>query len=339
MGRVYTKQIQDLISVIDEIIEHYKEEKYPKKRDWRTYEQRFAERMKRVFRELKPLIQESIEMTSFSRGETRGVKSILPLEKKVIALLLKHFINKSNRTMSAMLVMFSLLSDVDISYKTVERFYSDHEVKIVLHNLHALILRKKGVQEADSSGDGTGLSLTVKVNYESKAQKLKDKIKNEKTSKKNKKKLFVYSFKIMDIKTRLYVGFGTSFKSEKEAFLECLKIIEKNNIKLSNIRLDKYFSKQKYVRLLKQKFPDVKISIIPQKNATLKGCSAWKEIMHDFTKDPITYLEDYFQRNQSESAFAEDKKRTGWTLGQKKPERILTADLLTTVIHNLCWYG
>ena len=78
----------------------------------------------------------------------------------------------------------------------------------------------------------------------------------------------------MDIKTRLYVGFGTSFKSEKEAFLECLKIIEKNNIKLSNIRLDKYFSKQKYVRLLKQKFPDVNISIIPQKNATIKGCSA-----------------------------------------------------------------
>ena len=339
MGKVCNKQLKDLISVLDEIIDYYKEDKQPKKRDWRTYEQRFAERMKTVFRELKPLIQEVIETTSFSKGETRGVKSVLPLEKKVIALLLKHFINKSNRTMSTMLVMFSLLSDVDVSYKTVERFYSDYEVVVILYNLHALILSKKEVKKANGSGDGTGYSLSVKVNYEAKAQKLKDKVKDVKTSKEYKKKLFVYSFKIIDITTKLYIGFGTSFRSEKEAFLECLNIIEKNNIKLSNIRLDKYFSKQKYVLLLKQKFPDVKISILPQKNATIKGSYAWKEIMHDIITDPITYLEDYFQRNQSESAFAEDKKRTGWTLGQKKPDRIQTADLLTTVIHNLCWYG
>ena len=83
MGKVCNKQLKDLISVLDEIIDYYKEDKQPKKRDWRTYEQRFAERMKTVFRELKPLIQEVIETTSFSKGETRGVKSVLPLEKRL----------------------------------------------------------------------------------------------------------------------------------------------------------------------------------------------------------------------------------------------------------------
>jgi len=336
--RINTKDIRETVSILDEIIDYYNKQSDPKKRDWRTYEQRFAERMKTVFKELKPLVHEAVEMVSFPKGETRGVKPVLSVEKRVIALLIKHLIGKSNRNMSAMFVIFSLLSDVDVSYKTVERFYSDYEVILVLHNLHILLLRKKGVKQADCSGDGTGLSLSVKVNYESKAQKLKDKAKKANTSKQYKKKIFVYSFKIMDIKTRMYIGFGTSFKSEQEAFLECLQLIEKNNTGLSSIRLDKYFSKQKYVNLLNQKFSGIKISIIPKKNSTIRGCFAWKKIMHDFVKDPVTYLEDYFQRNQSESSFAEDKRRTGWMVGQKRPDRVQTADLLTTVTHNLSWY-
>ncbi len=43
-----------------------------------------------------------------------------------------------------------------------------------MHNLHVLILRKKDVNASDATGDGTGYSLTVKKNYESCAQKLKD---------------------------------------------------------------------------------------------------------------------------------------------------------------------
>jgi len=59
------------------------------------------------------------------------------------------------------------------------------------------------VTEIDSSGDGTGYSLTIKMHYASRAQKLKDKIKE--TIKDRKKKLYIFSFNIMDIKTRMYV--------------------------------------------------------------------------------------------------------------------------------------
>ena len=34
-----------------------------------------------------------------------------------------------------------------------------------VHNLHALILKKKGVTASDATGDGTGYSLTIKKNY------------------------------------------------------------------------------------------------------------------------------------------------------------------------------
>ena len=71
----------------------------------------------------------------------------LTLEQKVLLLLLKHLIGKSNRDMAIMVVIFSWLTDIDISYKTVERLYSDDEVNLVLHNLHQLILKKKALQK------------------------------------------------------------------------------------------------------------------------------------------------------------------------------------------------
>jgi len=58
-----------------------------------------------------------------------------------------------------------------------------------------------------------------------------------------------------------------------------------------------------------------------------------------FISNVKLYLEDYFRRNQSESSFAEDKRRTGWKLGQKRPDRVDTANFLTTIWHNLSWLG
>jgi len=86
-----------------------------------------------------------------TKVEKRGRKPELRLKQKTELLLLKYLFGKSNREMSVMLVVFSLLSDIDVSYKTVERLYSDDEVLMVLHNLHALILKKKGVEQPDCS--------------------------------------------------------------------------------------------------------------------------------------------------------------------------------------------
>ena len=339
--KVKTKEIRNVTRILDDIVTQYKEESQTTKRNWRTYEQQVAERLRTAFRELKPLVHEAASTITFVTGETRGAKPILTVEQRTLALLIKHLIGKSNRTMSSMFVVFSLLSDIDVSYKTVERFYSDPEVIAVLHNLHSLILKKKGVKEVDGSGDGTGYSLTVKVNYAAHAQKLKDKVKNVETQSKKeyKRKLFVYSFKIIDLKSNMYVGFGTSLKSENDAFLETIKMMENVDVKLLSIRLDKYYSCQEYVRLLREKFSDIEITLLPKSNATVKGPWEWKRMMYDFITDPISYLENYFKRNHSESGFSEDKKRTGWQLGQKREDRIATADMLTSLWHNLHWLG
>lgn len=337
--KVTTKEVREITRMLDEIIEHYKDTSEPKKRDWRTYEQRFAERVKTAVRELSPLVDEAIVTLHIRKGETRGNKPKLALKQKVTLLLLKHLIGKSNRDMANMLVIFSLLTDVDISYKTVERLYSDPEVIMVLHNLHRLILKKKGVEEADCGGDGTGYSLTITRHYASAAQKLKEKAKIAKKASKNKKKAFVYSFTLIDINTRIYIAYGTSFHSEQEAYSEALRMAQEMDVNIKSIRLDRLYSMQKYVKYLEKVFNNPRISLIPRKDATVNGPWEWKRLLYDFVTDPITYLEDYFQRNQSESGFGEDKKRTGWKIMQKRDDRVHTANFCTILWHNLYWLG
>lgn len=184
--------------------------------------------------------------------------------------------------------------------------------------------------------------MTVKKHYASEAQKLKDKIKEnfgEEKSRERKKRQFVYSFNLMDIETRMYLGCGTSFRSEKEAYHRATKMIQKTGIKINSIRLDKYYSNQSDVDYCKDNFGKTKIYLIPKDNATIKGSFEWKKVLEKFIGDMKVFLKEYYQRNQSESGIAEDKKRIGQQLGQKREDRLDTANFLTLLWHNLYWLG
>jgi transposase len=217
-----------------------------------------------------------------------------------------------------------MLSGIDVSYKTIERLYSDEEVIIAIHNLHILILERKGVTDSDATGDGTGYSLTVKKNYESHAQRLKDMAKenpdhgNARESKGHKKRLFAYSFAIMDLESRLYIAFGSSMKSEREAYDGAMKLLSTLGIGMDSIRLDRYYSSPSYM----DKLGDTRVFVIPKRNATLNGSQKWKDTMRDFVQNTMPYLEQYHQRSNSESGFAADKKMLGWNIAQRRDDRI-----------------
>lgn len=321
------KDIRRKLRDIDNfLLEQYKENKEEKKRNWRTYEQRLAHRIKTAMGNLSSLVEEAT--TSIKIYKKKGRKSDLTLKQKVTLLLLKELIEKSNRSMASMLAIFSLLSDIDLSYKKVERLYSDTEVEMAIYNLHILILKKKGVKDVDASGDGTGYSLTIRKHYASEIQKKKDKAKK---TEKSKKKIFVYSFKLLDLKTKMYICYGTSFRSEKEAFDKAMKMLEEIDVELNSIRLDKYYSFPSYV----DRFGETKVYVIPRKNATLRGSWKWKRTMKEFVEDTLSYLEQFYQRESSESEFSVDKRRFGWKVEQRRKDRIDTALACTNLWHNL----
>jgi len=123
---IKTKDIREITSIIEDIVEDYKEKSDSKKRDWRTYEQRVARRLQTAFKELRPLVQEAIKSIKIIKGENRGSKPALILEQKVLALLLKHLIGKSNRETSFMLIVFSWLTNVEVSYRELCKSLTFH---------------------------------------------------------------------------------------------------------------------------------------------------------------------------------------------------------------------
>ena len=336
---ITTKQLKQKTKLLDKIVKEYKAKSPKKKRDWRTYEEQLFKRLQTAFDELRPLVFEATEELSISHAHSQGFCSKLNLEQKVLLLLLKHLFGKSNRNMACMTVLFSWLTGINVSYKTIERLYSDQSVIFALHNLHVLMLDKKEIEEVDCAGDGTGYSLTIKKHYASYAQQLKDKAKKQdvKKTKQTKKKMFVYSFVIMDIQTRMHIGYGTSFKSENEAYKRALSVAKQSNVKIKSFRLDRYYSKPGYAKELQELFGDVKCYFIPKTNSKVRGAEIWSKMMKKFLNDTFSYLKQYYKRNQSESGFAEDKRRIGWKLNQKRDDRIDTANTLTSLWHNLYW--
>ena len=331
--RLTQKKLDKTLKQMDYIIKLYKK-KYSKveKRDWRTYEQRLAYRIKTAAKELEPIIEEAYSSIEMAKEETRGRPRDITVPKKILILLLKEIFQLSNRKMANFLMFFTVLSGIDTSYKTVERIYSDPIVRMTIHNMYAILVKKKGIEDADLTGDGTGYSLTIIKHYRNVSGK-----KGVKEGKKTEKgrKLFAYSFGLMDIDTRMYVGYGTSLKSEKEAYKRAILMASTMGITARSIRLDKYYSN----RTILKDFPDAKIYIIPKKNATIRGPKEWKEILVRFIEDIFSYLSEYYQRNNSESGFSVDKRMCGWKVWQKREERIDTCLLCKGIWHNMMLIG
>jgi len=326
MVQIRAKQVRQKIKSLDKIIEEYKELNPRKKRDYVKYESEFKRRLKKSIGNFDKLISESIEKLDYcSKNEN---KHSLPLAKRMRLILIKELSEKGNRKTANLLDLFSMMGGTDISYKTVERLYSDDKILLGLHNLFILTLNKRGIKNIDACGDATGYSLTITKHYSSYVQKLKDKAKEQGSCK---KKSFVYQFALMDLENKMYVCYGSSLKSEKEAFDKAIQMLQDIDVKIKSIRLDRYYSCPVYVNL----FKGSKVYIIPKKNVELGNGLKWNDTMKDFLLNTMNYLREYFKRNNSESGFSSDKKMFGWRISQKREDRIDTSLFVRTVWHNL----
>ena len=143
---------------------------------------------------------------------------------------------------------------------------------------------------------------------------------------------FVYSFALMDLATRMYVGYAVSIRSERDAYHKALEMIGKMRIDLKSIRLDKYYSGQSILNDFNE---NTMIFLIPKRNSRIRGRRNWREIIRRFMDDPMSYLREYFRRNASESGFSSDKRATGGLIYQRRIDRKETSGFCKGLIHNL----
>jgi len=326
MAQLREKHIHNRLKELEKyLLEQYKKEHPQKEKDYAQYEKEFKRRFRRAINNLDPLIEQATASLKFYRA--RGDKPTLRVDQRLRLILLAQLAGKSNRMMACMTSLFSLITGIDRSYKTIERLYSDSEVEAGLFNLWVLILKKKGVKEADTCGDATGFGLFISKHYSSYAKKLKDKAKDSEFT----KRAFVYKFSLMDINTKMYICSGTSLISEAKSFYKAIDMLRELDIKIKSIRLDRYYSFPCYAKL----FPGAKFYIIPRKDAKPGHGTQWLNALKSFVWDTMNHLEEYFKRENSESGFGADKKMFGWQVRQKREDRMDTALFCRDIWHNL----
>lgn len=328
------KQLSKHISELDDLIEDYNKYQEKSQRDFSKYENSYLNRLKKAINFFQDVTDEAVELITFSRQSKMGRPEKLTIKQRIKILLIQRYMQKSNREMSEMLILFAYLQNIDISYKTIERLYDDERLQIVLLNINSLIRNELNLITANASGDGTGFMLSIKEHYASIAQKLKEKGKIN-----HKRRKTFYSFTLMDVKKRIYLAYGTSYQSEKEAYNKAISMLRKTNISLESIRLDRYYSGKNLVKNLNQIFTGIKCYLIPKKGTKVRGSTAWLKMLNEFYFNTKKYLKEYFKRNQSESGFSEDKRRFGWRIPQKIEKRIDIAYFSIFTWHNLLWIG
>lgn len=310
--RINDKFITSMLETLDEVrsaMNKSVKARYPFS-EWENKRKLVQKRL----RNLPKLLKQAANMVKIDYRTGRHKEHTL-FEQSMI-LLFSRMMNKSNRDMENLLGFFYPLFGIDMSYKSVERLYSDAGVQAVIHNLFILLLSKEEIS-GDLSGDGTGYSLTIEHHYRKNPRKEKGQ--------------YIFVFRMIDIDTGLYVGYGYSNKSEMDAFNRAMDMVSKMGIEINSVSLDRYYSSKKVVEKFEK---DVALYLIPKKNMS-HFSTKWTEIIQHIHRDPVRFLLRYFKRNLSESAFSADKRRFGWTLRQKREDRRETSLFLIGLLHNL----
>lgn len=252
--------------------------------------------------------------------QTRGCPPKLSPAQKTMLFLYARLADRSNRDMEALLALLGPVFGVEVSYKTIERLYSDEVVGLVLYNLFVRLLSEVGVS-GHTAGDGTGYALQAGSHYRASPEKEAD----------GAEKPYRHVFHLVDLETGMYVAYGYSDVSEKAAFRKAIQFVEREDLPFESVRLDKYYSSRKNLRELGE---DVAAFVLPKENLSNFG-SAWNEVLNRVADDPAAYMAEYFQRELCESYYAADKERFGRQLRQRREDRREMASFGTTVLHNL----
>jgi transposase len=311
--RITPGMAQHLIEVLDEVKEEcFQNENTPY--PFASWEHQ-RERVKQRLRDLPQYIDQAAQNIQFMKPRAGRHKKI-DVAKRTMLFLFTRLMNKSNRDVEELLVLFEPLFGFQVSYKSIERLYSDPEVRIVLHNLFILLLRDEGVS-GDFAGDGTGYTLTVTRHYRTAIAKNGHD--------------FLYVFRVIDVDTGMYVACGYSNASEMEAFYKAMGMLQTSGMPIDSMALDKYYSARKVIMLFGE---ETELYLIPKKNIARVGVE-WSRILRLAVEDPYLFLKGYYLRNLCESGFSADKRRFGGLIRQKREDRRETAIFSTTFLHNI----
>ena len=129
----------------------------------------------------------------------------------------------------------------------------------------------------------------------------------------------------------MYVGFGYSNRSEKDAFEKAMRMLKSMGVKINSISLDKYYSSRKILKLFGK---ETAVYVIPKQNLARIG-SEWLRVIERAVGAPCRFLKRYFKRSLGEAGFSSDKRRFGWLIRQRREDRKEMALFAVELWHNI----
>jgi len=217
------------------------------------------------------------------------------------ALLMQQYFCVSNRASEGLVKLFKEKTRIKntFSYKTIERAYEDPLVTLILREVFDLTQEPVKEKEHVFSPDGTGLSMSMKQNWE-----------NDR-SKGGEKKGYEKIITMVGSTYKLFSAFELTVNpedNESPYFEPLLSGTAACYERIDFVSADSAYLSRNNCDLI----ADVGAvpRIYPKKGITLKrkGSKAWAKMLLSFIDDPQKWLSEYHSRSISETAFSVFKR-------------------------------
>ncbi|MFQ5815713.1 MAG: transposase [Candidatus Hydrothermarchaeaceae archaeon] len=217
------------------------------------------------------------------------------------AVLMQHYFSVSNRVAEGLVRLFMEKMGIKnaFSYKTIERAYEDPLVTLILREIFKMTQEPVRDKEHVFSPDGTGLSMSMKQNWENECRKDGEKRGYEKMIAMVGGTFKIFSaFELAENPQAHESPYFEPLLAETASCYERIDLVPADSAYLSRHNCDLIAGVDAIPR------------IYPKQGITLKrrGSKAWTEMLLSFIEDPQEWLREYHPRSISETAFSVFKR-------------------------------
>jgi transposase len=244
----------------------------------------------------------NLDLPKILKSREPGRPKHKPTNGAKVVLMAQYF-GLSNRAAQGYMLLFKekLRLTTIFSYKTIERAYSDAEIRQILEEVFELTNRPVKDLEHWFGPDGTGLSTSCKQNYEN------DRSKNQ-THKRYEKVVIIVGLKYKLISAFKFADKPTDHESPY--FESLLTETAKRYKQIDLVSGDSAFLSRRNCSLVAS--IGAVSRFYPKKGCSLcqKGSRAWRVMLEELTANPQKWLEDYHKRSNTEGCFSTLKRDT-----------------------------
>ena len=219
-----------------------------------------------------------------------------------------------------------------LSYKTLERSYSDPMVVAVLNEVFFLTQNPVRMREDGFAVDGTCFPTTIKANWESAKKRFAEKGEGKK------RRVFEKAILACGTSFKIISGFAvasTPYASDSPYLKPILRQIVQLYDHVRLITADSAFLSRENCASIAEL--GAKPRIMPKRNVTFRagGAEAWRQMLREFTEDTQRWLRDYHTRSVMETVNSTMKRVAPTPLRKRLIQRLATEILARICVYNL----